>query len=494
MSGSRRAFFRHAALAGAGVLGCPAIVRSATTAATAPDARPRHLIHLVADGTSIGTLTLGDHFSRLHRKTGLRWLDLCRQPAAHTALVNMRSLNSWVTDSAAASSSWSTGSRVVNGVLNQLPDGTNLRPLCSLAAEAGWKRGLVTTTEITHATPAGFAANTDNRGTAEHIALQYLERKIDVLLGGGRKYFEPTRRKDKRDLHAEFARAGYSVLQTASQLAAAPRGQPCLGTFASGHLPFTIDHQASDELRKTVPTLADMTRAALRQLEAAGHFILQVEGGRVDHGAHACDIATAVRDLVAFDDALAICLEFQQRVPDTLLVVTTDHGTANPGLNGTGSGYKETIPLFTNILKATRSFESLEPDLVKNPSAAHLQRLLKEATGYNAPDAKIALVLAAFQKKGQALYSHMNSVEAHLGQLLANHLGVGWTGTSHTADFVPLVAFGPGASRFTGFLQNTDVFRIYTDLAQIDYRNPEAPLLGECQPTADEVETRAAWV
>ncbi len=262
MSGSRRAFFRHAALAGAGVLGCPAIVRSATTAATAPDARPRHLIHLVADGTSIGTLTLGDHFSRLHRKTGLRWLDLCRQPAAHTALVNMRSLNSWVTDSAAASSSWSTGSRVVNGVLNQLPDGTNLRPLCSLAAEAGWKRGLVTTTEITHATPAGFAANTDNRGTAEHIALQYLERKIDVLLGGGRKYFEPTRRKDKRDLHAEFARAGYSVLQTASQLAAAPRGQPCLGTFASGHLPFTIDHQASDELRKTVPTLADMTNSS----------------------------------------------------------------------------------------------------------------------------------------------------------------------------------------------------------------------------------------
>lgn len=494
MSGSRRAFVRHAALAGAGALGFPALVRSAETAASAPDARPRHLIHLVSDGTSMGTLTLGDHFSRLQRKAGLRWLDLCRQPNARVALVNMRSLNSLVTDSAAASSSWGAGSRVVNGVLNQLPDGTRLLPLYSLFAEAGWKRALVTTTEITHATPAGFAANTDNRGTAEQIAAQYLDRKIDVLLGGGRKYFDPARRKDKRNLDAEFATAGYSVLHTASQLQAAPAGRPWLGTFTPGHLPFTIDHKASAELRRTVPTLADMTRATLRRLEPEDHFILQIEGGRVDHGAHACDIATAVQDLVAFDEALALCLEFQRRVPETLLVVTTDHGTGNPGLNGTGTAYKETNPLFANVLKATRSFESLEPELLKSPSAATLQRLLKEATGYAASDARIAVVLQALEKKTHALYSHMNSIEAHLGQLLANHWGVGWTGTSHTADYVPLVAVGPGAGRFSGFLQNTDVFRIYTDLVRIDYRNPEAPLLAECGPSADQAETRSALV
>ena len=68
----------------------------------------------------------------------------------------MRSLNSLVTDSAAASTSWGSGSRVKNGTLNILPDGRRLRPLCTVFGEAGWARGLVTTTEITHATPAGF--------------------------------------------------------------------------------------------------------------------------------------------------------------------------------------------------------------------------------------------------------------------------------------------------------------------------------------------------
>jgi hypothetical protein len=70
----------------------------------------------------------------------------------------------------------------------------------------------------------------------------------------------------------------------------------------------------------------------------------------------------------------------------------------------------------------------------------------------------------------------MNSAVAQLGQLMANHLGIGWTGTAHCSDFVPLVATGPGAERFRGFIQNTDVFRHYTQLAGIDFKNPSLPI------------------
>ena len=80
-----------------------------------------------------------------------------------------------------------------------------------------------------------------------------------------------------------------------------------------------------------------------------------------------------------------------------------------------------------------------------------------------------------------------------LGQLLGNHLGIGWTSGSHTADYVPMVAVGPGAEHFQGFIQNTDVFHHYLALAKIDFRNPEVPLLAECGPTAEEVEMAEAY-
>ncbi len=494
MSSSRRRFLSQTSLVAATALGFPSLSRSGEPGATQPGAKPRHIIHMVADGMSMGTLTLSDHFSWLLRQRGLRWMELCQRPETVFGWVNMRSLNSLVTDSSAASSSWGSGSRVVNGVVNRLPDGRDLRPLYSVLDEAGWKRGLVTTTEITHATPAGFVANASSRDTAEVISAQYLVRKVDVLLGGGRKFFDPAWRKDKRDLRGDFRAHGYCVMDRASDLAAAPLSQRWLGTFASSHLPFTLDHIADPELMASVPTLARMTQAALAKLEREDRFILQVEGGRVDHGAHNCDIVAALRDQVAFDEALEVCVEFQRRVPDTLLIVTTDHGTGNPGLNGTGSAYKESSPLFANTLQVNRSFPEMIRQIERNPTSAGVKRVVSEAAGYRVPEAKAAALAEFLMKKGKPVYDAMNSVTAQLGQLLANHLGVGWASGSHTADYVPLLARGPGSGQFRGFLPNTDVFHNYVALAGVDFKNPEVPLTAETAPSASEVEPVESFV
>ena len=204
---SRRTFFSESALLAASAVPFTHLEAEAALKPRRAGQRPSQIIHLVADGMSMGTLTCADYLSQLTRQRGLTWMKLAQSPAAHIAWMNMRSLNSIVTDSSAASSSWGGGSRIVNGAVNVLPDGRHLRTLYSLFGEAGWKRGLVTTTEITHATPAGFASNQDSRGDAEGIAAQYLERRIDVLLGGGRKFFEAKDRKDKRDLKGEFRAA-----------------------------------------------------------------------------------------------------------------------------------------------------------------------------------------------------------------------------------------------------------------------------------------------
>ena len=166
---------------------------------------------------SMGTLTCANLFSELTRKRQLAWAKMLANPSAHQALMNTRSLNSMVTDSSASASAWGSGSRVVNGALNILPDGKLLTPIYSLFAEKGWSTGLVTTAEITHATPAGFAIAIKSRGNSDGIAEQYLDRKVDVLLGGGSKFFSPNKRKDKRDLRGDFATAGYTVIRTAAE-------------------------------------------------------------------------------------------------------------------------------------------------------------------------------------------------------------------------------------------------------------------------------------
>ena len=443
---------------------------------------------MVADGMSAGTLTCADYLSTLLRHRGLTWVALQHRPGSTNAWMNMRSLNSMVTDSSAASSSWGSGSRIVNGQVNVLPDGRVLTTLYELFGAQGWKRGLVTTTEITHATPAGFAASGLKRDGAEDIAVQYLDRRIEVLLGGGQKYFDPAKRKDKRDLNADFAARGYHVMNRADQLADAPRDHRWLGLFYAGHLPYTLDHLADEKLRRTVPTLEAMTRAALRRLEREDRFILQVEGGRVDHGCHACDAAAAFRDMIAFDQAIDACVEFQKRHPETLIVVTTDHGNGNPGVSGTGTAYGQSGPLFSNLLKVQRTFEGMAPLLGKAKSESEVRDVLLDSTGYKASAEKVAMLMPFLAKKGKVIYDLTNSPEYQLGQLMGNHVGVGWVSGSHTADYVPLLALGPGAEKFAGFVQNTDVFRHFLSLAKIDFRNPQLPLLAECGPSPAEVE------
>ena len=404
-----------------------------------------------------------------------------------------------------------------------------------MLGDAGWSRGLVTTAEITHATPAGFAANSGSRDHAQLIAAQYLDRRIEVLLGGGRQFFDAAKRLDKRDLKAAYAKAGYAVVETRQDLETACCSKPLLGMFADSHLPYTIDHEADGGLRGRVPTLAGMVKAALARLGSAPHFILQVEGGRVDHAAHNSDAAAAIRDQIALDEAIEVCLAFQKENPDTLIVATTDHGNSNLGLNGMGGGYSLSAAYFAHLAAVRASapeilaaikkrghtirvepskaleraealpymapkkdsqyedeeaYEALVAEAAKKakkdpakdtrPEALYIEtkelvETIEEYTGYRVPKARAALFGRFLLRKGRALYDQMNSETTQFGQLMANRLGIGWTGNSHTADHVPIVAVGPGAERLAGVIDNTDVFARYTEFAGLSFRNTAMP-------------------
>ena len=532
---TRRGFLRGGSSLALGAAAFPTIGRSAErTVVPKPGQKPRRIIHIVSDGMSAGTLTCADDLSQMLRGRGLTWLALHNHPAARLGWMNTRSLNSLVTDSSAAASTWGSGVRIINGMVNQAGDGTPLKTLFELLGETGWQRGLVTTTEITHATPAGFVACVKNRDMATTIAKQYLERKVEVLLGGGQKFFDPAHRLDGRDLRADYAAAGYVVMDEKGQLEKAPTGQRWLGLFSRSHLPYTLDYSGDAKLQAKVPTLAAMTAAALRRLEGASKFILQVEGGRVDHACHNNDAPAALHDQIALDEAIDVCVAFQKREPDTLIVMTTDHGNGNLGLNGTGDSYGQSTWKFRNLKGVKSSFVKMLRPLQRKPepekeemekdeeadkarekakSSAEKERdrirkkkeeenvatpteiieIVAEGTGYKMPYRKAELLRLHLANTGESLYDMRKTDVCALGDVLANHLSIAFTGNAHTGDHVPVLALGPGAEHFAGYIQNTDIFGHYLGFAGVDFRNPQEPLITPGGPESAAVENPSSY-
>jgi len=216
------------AVASGGLMGRSVLARPAANqhdkSSITNSRRPRNIIFMISDGMSAGVPSMAKPFSYLVRGKGTNWSQLASKKQTVQGLTETHSLDSLVTDSAAASSCWATGCRVPNGSINVLPDGTKLTPIMRLAHDAGLGTGLVTTTQITHATPAGFASVQRHRGDQHLIAQQY-KGLVDVLLGGGREYFDPARRKDGLDLAGAF-QADQTCLADIRQRASTPLPHP----------------------------------------------------------------------------------------------------------------------------------------------------------------------------------------------------------------------------------------------------------------------------
>lgn len=489
----RRAFFgRSAALAAvAGGL-------ESLDAAQVAGAQPRNIIWMVADGMSAGVLPLAEQFSQRARQKGTIWQALHGRPGVSHALMDMAALDSMVTDSSSASSSWGSGSRIFNAWVNVLPDGTKLTPIGVLARHAGKRVGLVTTATVSHATPAGFAAVSRRRDDEALIAEQYID-VCDVVLGGGRKFFDAAARTDKRDLAADYRKGGFTVALTKAELAAA--NSRVLGIFSDNHLPFSLDRQHDEKMQADIPTLAEMAQAALDRLSKAPNgFLLQVEGGRVDHAAHNNDAAAMLWEQLAFDDAIGVVLRFAEKHPSTLVVITTDHGNSNPGLVGMGTEYRDSNACFDRLLAARQSFAVVTPKIETpaptraarggsstaktappaerpKPSAELVMETARTAFGFDLTAPEVEWVrTAAGRGRGQAMNRQFDGLVGVLGQVLSNHTGIGWTGVSHTSDYSILTALGPGSKSFEGFIRNTGVFPLLCGFMGIKTRNPSMTL------------------
>ena len=251
--------------------------------------------------------------------------------------------DSVIADSAPASTAFATGFRTSDKFIGIGPKPGTLRPdlepsedlqyrpLATVLEGArlrGKATGIVATSRVTHATPAAYMTHVPSRKLEEDIMEQAVYQNVDVVLGGGKDYLLPKgekgRRSDGENLVAVLRTHGYSIVEDRSELVAVKSGK-VFGTFAMGPLAAEIDRP---QTRPQEPTLVEMTSKAIELLSSdPDGFFLMVEGSQIDWACHANDPAHLLSDLVMFDQAVQVALEFAKGDGNTLVLAFSDHNT-----------------------------------------------------------------------------------------------------------------------------------------------------------------------
>ncbi|WP_371410647.1 alkaline phosphatase [Bacillus pseudomycoides] len=416
--------------------------------------QPKNVIMMVMDGTSSSATTL----ARWYKGAPLA-LDQIVSGGVRTY-----SAESAITDSAPAATALATGNKTNSSYVGVLPSVVNspglepikeedrCRPVANVlegAEHSGRATGIIATSEIQHATPAGFSAHHVIRKNFEVIGEQQVYQNIEVVLGGGKAVLQPAAssgiRKDNEDLIKVIQDKGYDFVETKDALLNS-KSDKIWGSFSNTALAFDMDREATNPEQ---PTLSQMTRKAIQTLSKdKDGFFLFVEGSKPDWAAHANDPIGMISDVLAFDDAVAEALEFAKKDGNTMVIALADHGNSGISIGnaGTTKGYG-TIPVSAYIDPLKKAKMTLEG--ATNKLKDDLSNVKEVAALYGldnlTDDEKEKLKTA--QKKAD--------VGPILTKLLANRANIGFTTGGHTGEDVFLYSYGP--QKPYGFVQNTDI-------------------------------------
>ena len=318
-----------------------------------------------------------------------------------------------VTDSAAGATAFASGVRTFNGAVGVDAQGRPVPTLLERARAAGKATGLVTTAQVTDASPAAFGAHVEDRAQQSEIARQFLEHsKPDVILGGGEDRWlppgnpgaypdnppkDPTEQSssDRGDLIARAGQLGYEYVSDRAALQRS-RARKLLGLFANEEM-FEQRAEGQGDIYEPVVPLEEMTSKALTIVERdRDGFFLFVEEEAIDEFAHRNNAPKTIVAGQALDRAVEVAVRFAATHPGTLIVVAGDHATGGIA--------------------------------IENVDAAD-----ESGTGASAEDGPFTVAGTDLQ------------------------FVVDWTTGGHTGDSTPVTAEGPGARGLARVQQNTDL-------------------------------------
>ena len=494
----------------------------------------RNVILLIGDGMGVAHRTAARIVSRGLTEGRYRNGMLEMDQMQATGLVTTSSLSAMVTDSAPGASCYSTGNKGANNEEGVFPDNTDNDALKRTDPESdafldnpkvenisellrrtrGMNLGLVTTADVTDATPAAFVAHTSNRNASTRIADDYFDRRdqtgLNVLMGGGRQWFEPKgNKKDggrrstptnakvdrERDLVKAFRNAGFVYADSAESLQAVSASRPShlLGLFAPSTMPVAFDKLGRGAERVTnVPMLDNMARAAISSLSSSSPrgFFLMIEGASIDKQSHVEDADRAIWETIEFDRAVGVAKRFAEQTNsdadpnnDTLVIVTADHETSGFSLIGVRNPDPRIPRGSRDVARAYRGFTDYKdadgdgyPDEADPPN--------KLIVGFGAGTdhyedwiSNKRPLQPSINKNGRAVANpHRDGPDdadpaSRNGTLITGQVENGEVlgltsdpdrepiiNAVHTATDIPLTANGPGAMQFVGVQDNTSVF------------------------------------
>ncbi len=433
---------------------------------------PKYVFYFIGDGMGpshiLGTeLYLGEQAGVIGRPNKL---NLTQMP--YTAFVTTYSASNGVTDSAASGTALATGNKTNNKALGVTPDGNAVFSIAAAAKEAGYAVGLSSTCPINHATPGAFYAHQNSRNNYSEIAKEMLVAGYDFYAGGDPVCSD----KERTELYKKATEEGYSIVRGYNDFKNKKTSANKIMLYQeeiATEIPYTIDRSETDL------TLAQITEAGIDFLEHKSKkgFFFMIEGGKIDYASHSDDAATMIQEVLDFDRAIAIALEFYKKHKDeTLIIVTADHETGGLVL-GFNAGY-------TLNLKALAG---------QRVSADKMSEILIEAANDNTLDWNGAKELfreyfglweeAKIEKSYEQILNDLfttamqqndathrnNSLKecVKIAKLaIANDAAISWASGNHSGTFVPLFAIGCGAEEFHGVIDNTDIPKIIERIAK----------------------------
>ncbi|MCP4178313.1 MAG: alkaline phosphatase [bacterium] len=420
---------------------------------------PKHVFLFIGDGLSASQRQLSQYFLQEFKDDQSASLRMNTFPVA--GMNTTHSLNSLVTDSAASATALATGRKTNSKVVGQSPDGTDLKNLIEAAKEKGFATGVVSTMRLTHATPASFLAHNESRYNENEMAVDVLESGVNYLAGGGYRHFVKnggelkSKRKDDRDLVAEFKALGYTtfVNDTEGLRNFKPEGR----TNVFAPVSYSVMDYEIDRDPLVEPSLKEMTSKGIDVLSQYEEgFFMMVEGGKIDYASHANDPIGVVHDVLAFDEAIEAAYSFYLENPDdTLIIVLGDHETG-----GLGLGFKNDYFLdLESLLPIKKSADGIRYDGDRD---AFFSLLEADYGLTDLTDEEIAKIIqgmdmADADTKPAHMSSYMSPVNASVSEIVSSRANLFWTTYAHTGTTVPLTAIGAGSLSFSGYKDNTEI-------------------------------------
>jgi alkaline phosphatase len=368
-------------------------------------------------------------------------------------------------------------------------DSSGTVPFESIAEKAkkdGYKVGILTTVSIDHATPSVFYAHVPDRDLYFEIGLQLTESDFDFFAGGG--FITPDGIVDGQSVNlVELARQkGFNVVNTRDGFDKLMPGggktlllSPRIAGEAS--MPFYLDMDPNDL------TMADYTAKAIQMLSNDKGFFMMAEGGKIDWACHGNDAAAAIQEVISLDKAVENAYSFYMKHPDeTLIIVTADHETGGLALGNYKTKYSSFISLLKYQKSSVEELNKIVAQFRVNKSGdpdsdfARMMKFVETEIGLNSrlngtllSEEEILSLKKVFKISvygsgaEEGTYGNYQAFIETVIKLLAEKAGISWGSNAHTFVNVPVYAIGPGAEKFSGYIDNTDIPKLIGQLMGI---------------------------